>query len=81
LYSEPFVKLRPVFKDYLWGGTKLKALYGADMTPVAEAWLLSAHKDGESVIAEGRYAGLTLREYLKAEEKKRDEAPFPILIR
>jgi len=81
LYSEPFVKLRPVFKDYLWGGTKLKALYGADMTPVAEAWLLSAHKDGESVIAEGRYAGLTLREYLKAEEKKRDEAPFPILIK
>ena len=40
---EPFVKLLPVFKDYLWGGTKLKSLYGAKETIVAEAWLLSAH--------------------------------------
>ena len=84
---EPFVKLLPVFKDYLWGGTKLKALYGARETIVAEAWLLSAHPDGESLIAEGRYEGLTLREYLKTEdkqegeEKKGDEIPFPILIK
>ena len=84
---EPFVKLLPVFKDYLWGGTKLKSLYGARETIVAEAWLLSAHPDGESVIAEGRYEGLTLREYLKTEdkkegeEKKGDEVPFPILIK
>lgn len=78
---EPFVKLAPVFKPYLWGGKKLKAIYGADVTPVAEAWLLSAHPDGESVIAEGKYEGLTLRKYLKIEEKKEGEAPFPILIK
>ena len=81
MHREPFVKLAPVFKDYLWGGEKLKALYGAEVSPVAEAWLLSAHPDGESVIAEGRYEGLTLREYLKTEDKNEGEAPFPILIK
>lgn len=81
MHSEPFVKFRPVFKDYLWGGAKLKALYGAGMTPVAEAWLLSAHRDGESVAAEGRFAGRTLREYLAAEDSETGDAPFPILIK
>ena len=34
LRHEPFVRLKPVFKDYLWGGDKLKSLYGAELTPV-----------------------------------------------
>jgi mannose-6-phosphate isomerase len=81
LDHQPFVKFLPVFKPYLWGGRKLKALYGAREERVAEAWLLSAHPDGESVIAGGKYEGLTLREYLKTEEKKEGDAPFPILIK
>ena len=36
------VKLTPAFKDYLWGGTKLKENYGkkTDMDPVAELSLI-----------------------------------------
>ena len=43
-------KTIPVFKDYIWGGTKLKESFGkvTDMTPVAESWELAAHKDGTS---------------------------------
>ena len=60
------VKLAPVFKDYLWGGTKLRTQFGknCDWDKIAESWELSTHKDGMSVIAEGEYAGLTLPEYL-----------------
>lgn len=75
---EPFVKLKPVFKDYLWGGEKLKTLYGVDDAVVAEAWLLSAHPDGPSVVAEGRYEGLPFPQYLLAEE---GQSAFPVLIK
>lgn len=49
----PFVKLIPVFKDYIWGGTKLKDIYDAPGTRVAEAWILSAHPDGQSLLEDG----------------------------
>ena len=60
------VKLSPVFKDYLWGGTRLKTEFSkqSNMTPLAESWELSAHKDGQSTVAEGEYAGMTLTAYL-----------------
>ena len=42
------IKLNPAFKDYLWGGTKLRDEYGkkCDLDKVAESWELSCHKDG-----------------------------------
>ncbi len=61
------VLLKPAFKDYLWGGTKLRDIYGKEcnMTPIAESWELSAHEDGQSIVASGEYAGLTLSEYVE----------------
>jgi mannose-6-phosphate isomerase len=46
-------KLYPVFKDYLWGGTRLRDEYGkaCDYDKVAESWELSCHPDGVSMIA------------------------------
>ena len=48
-------KLYPVCKDYLWGGNKLKENYGkqTDLTPCAESWELSFHKDGQTLLADG----------------------------
>ena len=62
------VKLSPVFKDYLWGGTRLKTEFSkqSDMTPLAESWELSAHKDGQSVVTTGDYAGTALTDYIAA---------------
>lgn len=59
-------KLVPVFKDYLWGGTKLRDKYGkkTDVFPVAESWELSCHKDGKSIISGGEFDGKTLEEYI-----------------
>lgn len=83
------VKLSPAFKDYLWGGTKLKTLYNkkSDLDIVAESWELSTHKDGESVISGGEYNGLTLTQYINAAGKQilgtNAEAfsYFPVLIK
>ncbi|MBQ9802352.1 MAG: class I mannose-6-phosphate isomerase [Clostridia bacterium] len=61
------IKLSPAFKDYLWGGDRLKTDFGkqSDLTPLAESWELSAHRDGESTVATGPLAGLALTSYLK----------------
>ena len=49
-------KLYPVCKDYLWGGNKLKDKYGkiTDCDPCAESWELSFHKDGKTMLSDGR---------------------------
>ena len=58
------MKLKAAFKDYLWGGTRLRTEYHmqSDLAKLAEAWVLSCHKDGPSVVENGEYAGLTLEE-------------------
>lgn len=83
------VKLMPAFKDYLWGGVKLKTEFKkvCDFDKVAESWELSAHKDGQSVVADGEFKGLTFTDYIEKNGKacigKNAEAFdfFPILIK
>ena len=85
---KPF-KLSPAFKDYLWGGTRLRDEFGkqCDFDKVAESWELSCHKDGPSVVATGDFAGMTLREYLNKAgpavlgSRGAAFADFPILIK
>ncbi len=83
------VKLTPAFKDYLWGGVRLKSEFNknCNLDRVAESWELSAHKDGQSVVADGPHKGLTLSEYVAALGKEAlgtDSAKydyFPLLIK
>lgn len=80
------LKLRPVYKDYLWGGDRLKTKYGKDteMTPLAESWELSCHKDGRSLISGGEYDGITLEEYLRENPSalgENSDGELPILIK
>ena len=60
------LKLDAPINDYLWGGTRLKTEYGfkTDKEKAAEAWVLSCHKDGESVVLNGEMKGKTLSEVL-----------------
>lgn len=83
------MKLTAPCKDYIWGGNRLREEYGkvSDADKIAESWELSCHKDGESVIANGDFAGKTLSEYIEAQGKgvlgencKKFEY-FPILIK
>ncbi len=66
------IKLNPVYKDYLWGGTKLKTDFNkiSDLDIVAESWELSTHKDGQSIVGSGEFFGMTLGEYIEKNGKE-----------
>ena len=83
------LKLRPAGKDYLWGGDQLKKNFNKEWEGdiLAESWELSCHPDGESIVAEGESAGMTLREYINWQGKRvlgRNTiqfGQFPVLVK
>ncbi len=87
--STPIVKLDPAFKDNLWGGTKLRTVFGkkCDYDVIGESWELSAHPDGQSRIATGRYKGMLFNDYLSIIGKEalgwkcQAQDRFPVLIK
>lgn len=60
------LKLMPVGKDYLWGGSRLRKEFGKkiDLAPLAETWECSVHPDGKSVVINGEFSNKTLAEVL-----------------
>lgn len=56
------LKMKPVFKEMIWGGHKLRDVYGYDIPSdhTGECWALSAHKNGDCTIDGGEFAGKTL---------------------
>lgn len=62
----PF-RLKPVYKNYLWGGKKLIASWGKmpEHELLAESWELASHKDGDNLILDGPCKNLTLSEAAK----------------
>ncbi len=84
------LKLKPVFKDYIWGGERLKEDFGfkSDLDKIAEGWMLSCHKDGKSIIDGGAFDQKTLAEIIESHGKEKvvgtkslDFAYFPVLIK
>ena len=88
---EPLTPLQftPIFKAALWGGTRLRPMLGAAPAAEAtgEAWLLSDYGADASVVANGPFAGTTLRQLmLEAPERllgRPAEASgrFPLLLK
>lgn len=83
------LKLKPAYKDYIWGGQRLVEQYGKDFsgTRLAESWELSCHPDGASVVASGPFAGQTFPDYIAQRGRDilgrncRRFSDFPILIK
>lgn len=83
------LRLRPLFKPAIWGGTRLRPWLGEAPSAEAtgEAWVLSDHGDSHSEIVEGSAAGQTLRQ-LMSESPQRLLGPahasterFPLLLK
>ena len=78
--------LQPIFKERIWGGTKLHTDFGYSIPSqhTGECWAISAHKNGETIIKNGEFAGIALSklwsEYpqLFANTLKRE---FPLLVK
>lgn len=81
------MKMKPVIRDYLWGGTKLKTQYGKEGGEIlAESWEVSCHKDGPSTIDNGCMAGKTLADFLKnkpaaAGTRAKKFTYFPMMVK
>lgn len=56
------LKFEPILKDKIWGGTKLKSLFGkaAVSDKLGESWELSGYEADESVVTNGFLAGNNL---------------------
>ena len=85
--AKPFL-LKPVGKDYLWGGSRLNDDFskGIDMEPLAETWECSTHPDGPSSVASGEFSGMLLSDVLKEHPEFLGTHPetkgeLPILIK
>lgn len=82
-------KIHPPCKNYLWGGERLREEFGifSPETPLAEAWVLSAHPDGDSLISFSNAPhGESFSDYIKAHPKAagslaRSFPFFPMLIK
>lgn len=82
-------RLKPAYKDYLWGGNRLKDSFEKDSpyTITAESWELSAHPDGQSRIYGGGLVGMPFGDFIQEYGRqvcgwKSDTFDrFPILIK
>lgn len=55
---------RPIFKERIWGGRELERLFHKKLPPgkpIGESWEISDRPGDESVVANGGFAGKTLR--------------------
>lgn len=86
------LKFKPIFKDKIWGGQKVKTHFGMDYSPLpncGEAWLISGYNDEQSVVSDGFLEGNELNELLEVymEELVGDNVyercgnEFPILVK
>ena len=81
------IKLKPEFKEIIWGGNRLKNEYNkaSNLNNIAESWELTVRPDGMNTIDGGEFDGLTMEEYINMNDfsvvtnKKMDR--FPLLIK
>ena len=59
---KPIIFLKPVFKEMIWGGSRLGTDFGYDIPgdDTGECWGISAHPNGDDLIANEEFAGKTL---------------------
>jgi mannose-6-phosphate isomerase len=81
--------LDPAYKDYIWGGSRIPALFNRPLPPgvYAESWELSDRAEGASRIANGPLAGRPLADAvarwgrLLLGTRPADGTRFPLLVK
>ena len=86
------MKFKPLFKDKIWGGDRIRTILGMNYSPLpncGEAWVLSGVPDNETTVANGFLKGNELNELVEvymedlvgevAYERYGNE--FPLLIK
>jgi mannose-6-phosphate isomerase len=83
------LKFGPIYKERIWGGDKLREVFGRDMPKgkrIGESWELADLPEDKSKIVNGELAGETLASVigkypLEITGSKISKLPFPLLIK
>ena len=84
--QRPILFLEPVFKQMIWGGSRLETEFGYEIPgeKTGECWAISAHPNGDCVVREGIYKGKTLSGLWKEQPELFGNLAldrFPLLIK
>ncbi|GKU84870.1 mannose-6-phosphate isomerase, class I [Niallia sp. NCCP-28] len=88
MYKNEPIFLQPVFQERIWGGKKLKTefSYNIPSEETGEAWVISAHPHGPSIIANGPLAGKSLADVWNEHGELFNKLPdnqeeYPLLVK
>lgn len=78
--------LQPVFQERIWGGTKLKEIfnYSIPSEKTGECWAISAHKNGDCIVLNGKLKGQKLSDVYKNHKElfnNYESEVFPLLTK
>ena len=84
--TDEILFLKPIMKEVLWGGTRLRDEYHYDIPSdhTGECWAVSAHEHGDCEIISGKYQGVTLSTLWNTNRElfgNRKEDKFPLLVK
>ena len=85
MIKEP-IFLEPVSKEMIWGGNRMREAFGFEIPgeDTGEAWVVSAHEQGDCRIRNGRFQGKTLGWLWKKHRELFGNLPgevFPLLVK
>jgi len=83
------LKFKAIYKQRIWGGQKLREVFGKDIPPgekIGESWEIADLPNDKSIIANGELAGQTLGSATEKFPKEitgdeNFQGPFPLLIK
>ena len=83
------LRFEPIFRQYIWGGRRLKSVLGKEIGPgddYAESWEIVDHGKDQSVVQFGEHAGMTLHDLVSRHGEallgQHDPRPqFPLLLK
>ena len=82
------MKMQPVYKDYIWGGQRLRNLNKiSESARIAESWEISCNEAGLTTVANGIYAGKTLKSVVELSwedflgERYHRDSGFPLILK
>lgn len=79
--------ITPIFKERIWGGSRLASEFGYNIpnNHTGEAWLISAHKNGDCIIKSGIFQGMTLSQLWQSHpdlfKSKSRDGEFPLMVK
>jgi mannose-6-phosphate isomerase len=88
MYKNEPIFLQPVLQERIWGGKKLHTEFHYEIPSeqTGEAWVISAHPNGPSVIKNGPLEGKTLADAWKEQgelfnKQSGNEEEYPLLVK